>query len=237
MKRARARRRDTEEPEAFELDLDAEAGEERWARGVGYLSLVARGRSGRHLWRCECGREVVYAAATVELLASLPRGARCPSCYLESPERREREEATGERVRGWRNRDATRPRPEASPRCGAWARSAGRPCVAKALANGRCKNHGGCSTGPRTPEGWARVKAGTRAAWARWRAAAPVTLPLEALPPDAALAWLLEAAAREGRPVRFHVETERPDLEAWLAAARLAGAVARRRSSTKRTSR
>ena len=38
-------------------------------------------------------------------------------------------------------------------RCGAFARSTGHPCQAKALANGRCKNHGGMSTGPRTAEG------------------------------------------------------------------------------------
>lgn len=38
-------------------------------------------------------------------------------------------------------------------RCGAFARSTGQPCKAKALANGRCKNHGGMSTGPRTAEG------------------------------------------------------------------------------------
>ena len=37
--------------------------------------------------------------------------------------------------------------------CGAHARSTGKPCQAKALANGRCKNHGGMSTGPMTPEG------------------------------------------------------------------------------------
>jgi len=38
-------------------------------------------------------------------------------------------------------------------KCGAYARSTGHPCQAQALANGRCKNHGGMSTGPRTAEG------------------------------------------------------------------------------------
>ena len=37
--------------------------------------------------------------------------------------------------------------------CGAYARSTGESCRAKALTNGRCKNHGGMSTGPKTPEG------------------------------------------------------------------------------------
>ena len=38
-------------------------------------------------------------------------------------------------------------------KCGAHARSTGHPCQAKGLANGRCRNHGGLSTGPRTTEG------------------------------------------------------------------------------------
>jgi len=37
--------------------------------------------------------------------------------------------------------------------CGAFARSTGYPCRAKAMLNGRCRNHGGLSTGPKTPEG------------------------------------------------------------------------------------
>lgn len=37
--------------------------------------------------------------------------------------------------------------------CGAFARSTGKPCQCKALANGRCRFHGGLSTGPTTPEG------------------------------------------------------------------------------------
>ena len=37
--------------------------------------------------------------------------------------------------------------------CGAHARSTGQSCQAKALSNGRCRNHGGLSTGPRTAEG------------------------------------------------------------------------------------
>ncbi len=38
-------------------------------------------------------------------------------------------------------------------KCEAHARTTGNPCQAKALTNGRCKNHGGMSTGPKTPEG------------------------------------------------------------------------------------
>jgi len=46
--------------------------------------------------------------------------------------------------------------------CGAYARSTGKPCRAKALANGRCKNHGGMSTGPKTPEGRKAIAQSTR---------------------------------------------------------------------------
>lgn len=47
-------------------------------------------------------------------------------------------------------------------KCGAYARSTGNPCQAKALANGRCKNHGGMSTGPKTPEGRQVISQATR---------------------------------------------------------------------------
>jgi hypothetical protein len=60
----------------------------------------------------------------------------------------------------WLKRATRRPTPRVTkkdrPKCGAFARSTGQPCKAKALANGRCRNHGGMSTGPRTPEGRAR---------------------------------------------------------------------------------
>lgn len=42
--------------------------------------------------------------------------------------------------------------------CNAHTRS-GKPCRAMKLAHGRCKWHGGLSTGPRTPEGKARCTA------------------------------------------------------------------------------
>ncbi|HME23125.1 MAG TPA: HGGxSTG domain-containing protein [Acetobacteraceae bacterium] len=48
--------------------------------------------------------------------------------------------------------------PNAAPRCGARTRAGG-ACRAPAMANGRCRMHGGCSTGPRTAEGLARLRA------------------------------------------------------------------------------
>jgi hypothetical protein len=47
--------------------------------------------------------------------------------------------------------------------CAAYARSTGRPCQARSLANGRCMNHGGLSTGPRTAEGRAAVGVAAKA--------------------------------------------------------------------------
>jgi len=47
----------------------------------------------------------------------------------------------------------------------------GRPCRALALENGRCRLHGGLSTGPKTPEGWERTRAGYQAWLARRRRA------------------------------------------------------------------
>ena len=47
-------------------------------------------------------------------------------------------------------------------KCGAYARSTGNPCQAKALTNGRCKNHGGMSTGPKTSKGRQAIAQATR---------------------------------------------------------------------------
>lgn len=47
-------------------------------------------------------------------------------------------------------------------RCNAHARSTNSPCRAKALANGRCKCHGGLSTGPKTSEGKAKIAQATK---------------------------------------------------------------------------
>ena len=47
-------------------------------------------------------------------------------------------------------------------KCGAYARTTGNPCNAKAMPNGRCKNHGGMSTGPKTPQGRQAIAQATR---------------------------------------------------------------------------
>lgn len=56
------------------------------------------------------------------------------------------------------------------PQCGARTR-AGHPCRRKGTGRGgRCASHGGRSTGPRTPEGKARIAEAQHNRWAIWRA-------------------------------------------------------------------
>ena len=56
-------------------------------------------------------------------------------------------------VPDWR---VTMPLAHASPRCGAHTRD-GTPCKGPAMPNGRCRMHGGASSGPCTPEGLRRI--------------------------------------------------------------------------------
>ena len=59
-----------------------------------------------------------------------------------------------QRLPDWRE---TLPLAQSCPRCGAQTR-AGTLCKSPAMANGRCRMHGGASTGPRTTAGLARVR-------------------------------------------------------------------------------
>ena len=61
-------------------------------------------------------------------------------------------------MRNLRN-DKLKPRKQ----CGAHARTTGAPCKAKALPSGRCKLHGGMSTGPKTLEGRQAIATATKA--------------------------------------------------------------------------
>src|SRR5262245_54279425 len=62
---------------------------------------------------------------------------------------------------GWLKNGNRPGNPGNAPRCGAKTR-AGTPCRAAAMKNGRCRMHGGSSTGPRTAEGLARIKLARR---------------------------------------------------------------------------
>src|SRR5205814_8483987 len=66
--------------------------------------------------------------------------------------------------RGWLKNGNTPGDPNSAPRCGTRTRR-GTPCNASAIAdgNGRCRMHGGRSTGPRTAEGLERSRK------ARWK--------------------------------------------------------------------
>ena len=55
-----------------------------------------------------------------------------------------------------------------SRHCGARTRR-GTACLRTALENGRCPNHGGLSTGPKSSEGRARIAEAQRSRWAKER--------------------------------------------------------------------
>ena len=59
--------------------------------------------------------------------------------------------------RGWLKNGNTPGDLSKARSCGAKTRS-GRPCRGPGMANGRCRMHGGPSTGPRTPEGKERTR-------------------------------------------------------------------------------
>lgn len=68
--------------------------------------------------------------------------------------------------RGWLKNGNVPGDLSAAPRCGARTRN-GKPCRAPAIrGRSRCRLHGGCSTGPRTPDGLARSR---RARWIHGR--------------------------------------------------------------------
>jgi hypothetical protein len=55
-------------------------------------------------------------------------------------------------------------------RCGAFARSTGKPCQAPGNGRGgRCKLHGGMSTGPKTEQGRRRLQEAMKQRWVRKR--------------------------------------------------------------------
>ncbi len=58
------------------------------------------------------------------------------------------------RLPDWRT---TLPLAQSCPRCRARTR-AGTPCQSPAMPNGRCRMHGGASTGPKTAEGLALTR-------------------------------------------------------------------------------
>jgi hypothetical protein len=94
-------------------------------------------------------------AASASFLASCPADAA--PAVRPLPPAPKRHAAPGQRRGCLKNGNPSGDYLQA-PRCGARTR-AGCPCRQPAMANGRCRMHGGLSTGPRTPEGLARSRA------------------------------------------------------------------------------
>ena len=97
--------------------------------------------------RVEPGHDVLYG----DTAATTPMG----KVAAEDPIQREK-------VPGPLRNGNPRGNPNLAPRCGAKTR-VGCPCKSPAMGNGRCRMHGGASTGPKTAEGKARISAARRA--------------------------------------------------------------------------
>ena len=96
--------------------------------------------------------------------------------------------------------------------CGAWSRSRNRSCRGRALANGRCKNHGGLvRVVLRSPQGVERAAQAVRALYADWRAEL-------GLPPGwryrkvrmSAAEWLARQKAKPTEELRTKTPSEPP---------------------------
>ena len=70
---------------------------------------------------------------------------------------KKRERRPHEKRRGWLRNGNPPGDFTKSARCGAQTRR-GTSCQCPAMANGRCRLHGGCSTGPKSPEGIERIR-------------------------------------------------------------------------------
>ena len=84
---------------------------------------------------------------------------RLPGEEPEAPSVIPNDKATG---REWRLPRAER------PRCGARTRT-GSPCKRTGLRNGRCPNHGGLSSGPKTKAGKRRIAHAQKERWKAYR--------------------------------------------------------------------
>ena len=79
-------------------------------------------------------------------------------------------------------------------RCGAKTRS-GTSCKGKAQANGRCRHHGGLSTGPRVEESRKRIADAQKRHSVSWREVEEVKGEFEVIPPR-----------KRGRPTKYNPE-------------------------------
>jgi hypothetical protein len=133
------------------------------------------------LWRepvaCRCMRKALLDAG-VEFLQLPTVGVRlvAPHNNCTSTRRRARAHHGVLRILRGRKTQSSSNTPEAGvwpkhvkpPRCAAKTRT-GRPCMRKAMLNGRCRNHGGLSSGPKSDVGRQRIAEAQKQRWERWR--------------------------------------------------------------------
>lgn len=150
----------------------------RKAAGLSQTALAQRAGIGRHAvsyheTKPEVDRRAwaVCRVAEVLDLPDLPAvsGARRGWTDIVAAQDAARAAAFEAKVAAWQAAEADRAA-KRRVRCGAKTRK-GTPCRAKSVpGKGRCKFHGGMSTGARTPEGLERIREAQRRRWARWRA-------------------------------------------------------------------
>jgi hypothetical protein len=116
--------------------------------------------------RCPCCRSSpcrICASGSWASLSFWPHGFSSASCTKGTggPNRRGVVMKTAQRPhakrRGWLKNGNPPGDFSKAPRCGAKTRR-GSPCRCPAMKNGRCRLHGGLSTGPRTAEGIERIR-------------------------------------------------------------------------------
>jgi hypothetical protein len=128
----------------------------------------------RQPWACRRIHEALRKAG-VDFLPSPVVGVRLVATHNNCTSTRRRARAHHGVLRISRTRkrkfSVTPELPVAARRpihCAAETRT-GRPCARKAMDNGRCRNHGGMSSGPKTDAGRMRIADAQKRRWDRWR--------------------------------------------------------------------
>jgi hypothetical protein len=130
---------------------------------------------------------------TAPITHSTPEGAIPPPVAVENAGK----EPADHGSRGWLRNGNPPGSLENLPQCGAKTRR-GTKCRCPAMRNGRCRLHGGLSTGPKTPEGRARC---AKAAWKHGRYSAETKALKRRRRTRARVLAALDRAATAGLPV------------------------------------
>lgn len=148
----------------------------RRAQGISQTSMAALIGCSRHAvsyWECKGGEINTRWGVPARMLEALG--------VVTLPIKRNNTRGRGDGVlydsqQAWVDREIAQSNERAAQKaaryrqpCGAKTRK-GKPCRNKSEAGKRrCKFHGGMSTGPRTPEGKARITEAQKQRWAAWR--------------------------------------------------------------------